>query len=192
MNSRTRSRRPASIGSNSHREDASPSALLTARMTISCYCWSWRSLHRRTKAEIVWVSAPGNYALFNSNHIPDGTPQCFETPALQSQTRWLPPFIRPEVRRQAAVKEIEHRTRPFETPATPQDRQVGIAVVEPDQALTLLSAVAYSRMTQSATNEHTPYAVLGVPARFAFALRNRCFKPGATPIISLQAPLTSA
>src|SRR5205085_4212685 len=42
-------------------------------MTTSCYCWSWRSLHRRTNAGIVWVSAPGDYALFNSNHIPDGT-----------------------------------------------------------------------------------------------------------------------
>jgi len=42
-------------------------------MTTSCYCWSWRSLHRRTNAGIVWVSASGDYALFNSNHIPDGT-----------------------------------------------------------------------------------------------------------------------
>src|SRR5271169_6492193 len=42
-------------------------------MTTSCYCWSWRSLHRRTNAGIVGVSAPGDYALFNSNHIPDGT-----------------------------------------------------------------------------------------------------------------------
>ena len=42
-------------------------------MTTSCYCWSWRSLHRRTNAGIVWVSAPGDYALFISNHIPDGT-----------------------------------------------------------------------------------------------------------------------
>jgi hypothetical protein len=42
-------------------------------MTTSCYCWSWRSLHRRINAGIVWVSTPGDYALFNSNHIPDGT-----------------------------------------------------------------------------------------------------------------------
>jgi hypothetical protein len=42
-------------------------------MTTSCYCWSWRSLHRRTNAGIVWVSAPEDYAHFNSNHIPDGT-----------------------------------------------------------------------------------------------------------------------
>ena len=42
-------------------------------MTTSCYCWSSRSLHRRTNAGIVWVAAPGDYALFNSNHIPDGT-----------------------------------------------------------------------------------------------------------------------
>src|SRR5271155_5268908 len=73
MNSRTRSRRLASMDQTSHREDAPPSPLLTARMTTSCYCWSWRSLHRRTNAGIVWVSAPGDYALFNSNHIPDGT-----------------------------------------------------------------------------------------------------------------------
>src|SRR5271156_3028150 len=73
MNSRTRSRRLASMDQTSHREDAPPSPLLTARMTTSCYCWSWRSLHRRTNAGIVGVSAPGDYALFNSNHIPDGT-----------------------------------------------------------------------------------------------------------------------
>src|SRR5690348_1774204 len=41
---------------------------------MSCYCWSWCSLHRRTNAGIVWVSAPGDYATFNSNHTPDGTP----------------------------------------------------------------------------------------------------------------------
>src|SRR5947209_16992161 len=35
---------------------------------MSYYCWSWRSLHRRTNAGIVWVSAPGDYATFNSNH----------------------------------------------------------------------------------------------------------------------------
>jgi integrase len=46
-------------------------------MTTSCYCWSWRSLHRRTNAGIVWVSAPGDYAHFNSNHIPDGTVKSF-------------------------------------------------------------------------------------------------------------------
>src|SRR5258706_1057518 len=40
---------------------------------MSYYCWSWRSLHRRTNAGIVWVSAPGDYATFNSNHTPDGT-----------------------------------------------------------------------------------------------------------------------
>src|SRR5712671_4642386 len=40
---------------------------------MSCYCWSWCSLHRRTNAGIVWVSAPGDYATFNSNHTPDGT-----------------------------------------------------------------------------------------------------------------------
>src|SRR5690348_6885650 len=40
---------------------------------MSCYCWSWCSLHRRTNAGMVWVSAPGDYATFNSNHTPDGT-----------------------------------------------------------------------------------------------------------------------
>ena len=40
---------------------------------MSCYCWSWCSLHRRTNAGIIWVSAPGDYATFNSNHTPDAT-----------------------------------------------------------------------------------------------------------------------
>ena len=30
-------------------------------------------LHRRSNAGIAWVSAPGDYANFNSNHTPDGT-----------------------------------------------------------------------------------------------------------------------
>src|ERR1700758_2030813 len=73
MNSRTHPAARLRSDQTSHREDASPSALPTARMTTSGYCWSWRSLHRRINAGIVWVSTPGDYALFNSNHIPDGT-----------------------------------------------------------------------------------------------------------------------
>ncbi|MBV8737088.1 MAG: hypothetical protein JO007_07485 [Alphaproteobacteria bacterium] len=42
-------------------------------MPSSCYCRSWRGLHRRANAGFVWISDPGDYATFNSNHTPDGT-----------------------------------------------------------------------------------------------------------------------
>src|SRR6201996_3284608 len=42
-------------------------------MPSSCYCLSWRGLHRRANAGFVWVSDPGDYVTFNSNHTPDGT-----------------------------------------------------------------------------------------------------------------------
>src|SRR5438105_6948394 len=37
-------------------------------------------------AGIVWVSAPGDYATFNSNHTPDGTPTTSRTAPLTSLT----------------------------------------------------------------------------------------------------------
>ncbi len=38
-------------------------------MLLLVMAWSPPAL----KAGIVWVSAPGDYATFNSNHTPDGT-----------------------------------------------------------------------------------------------------------------------
>jgi hypothetical protein len=45
----------------------------TAGAANSCYRCSWRGLHRRANAGIVWISTPGDYATFNSNQTPDGT-----------------------------------------------------------------------------------------------------------------------
>src|ERR1700748_3499777 len=74
MKSRTRSRKPASIGSNpsSTRPTAiSPSEPRTGNFVLLLVmAWS-PPAHN---AGIVWVSAPGDYATFNSNHTPDGTP----------------------------------------------------------------------------------------------------------------------
>ena len=36
-------------------------------------------------AGIVWVSAPGDYATFNSNHTPDGTPSAEELQLIEQQ-----------------------------------------------------------------------------------------------------------
>src|ERR1700757_4926852 len=73
MKSRTRSRKPASIGSNhsSRRPTAiSPSEPRTGNFVLLLVmAWS-PPAHN---AGIVWVSAPGDYATFNSNHTPDGT-----------------------------------------------------------------------------------------------------------------------
>src|ERR1700756_4378362 len=72
MKSRTRSRKPASIGSNhsSRRPTAiSPSEPRTGNFVLLLVmAWS-PPAH---SAGIVWVSAPGDYATFNSNHTPDG------------------------------------------------------------------------------------------------------------------------
>src|ERR1700747_3643706 len=76
MKSRTRSRKPASIGSNhsSRRPTAiSPSEPRTGNFVLLLVmAWS-PPAHN---AGIVWVSAPGDYATFNSNHTPDGTGRC--------------------------------------------------------------------------------------------------------------------
>src|SRR5207237_10460563 len=81
MKSRTRSRKPASIGSNhsSRRPTAiSASEPRTGNFVLSLVmAWS-PPAHN---AGIVWVSAPGDYATFNSNHTPDGT-RCIGSPAL--------------------------------------------------------------------------------------------------------------
>src|SRR5271169_2496567 len=61
----------------SRQEARLPFPLATAGPATSWYCRSWRGLHRRTNAGIVWVSAPGDYATFNSNQIPDGTTATF-------------------------------------------------------------------------------------------------------------------
>src|ERR1700747_3297049 len=75
MKSRTRSRKPASIGSNhsSRRPTAiSPSEPRTGNFVLLLVmAWS-PPAH---SAGIVWISAPGDYATFNSNHTPDGTCQ---------------------------------------------------------------------------------------------------------------------
>src|SRR6516162_1795298 len=73
MKSPTRSRKTASIGSNH-----SPSRLTAISASeprtgnfalLLVMAWS-PPAHN---AGIVWVSAPGDYATFNSNHTPDGT-----------------------------------------------------------------------------------------------------------------------
>src|ERR1700761_4784377 len=73
MKSRTRSRKPASIGSNhsSRRPTAfSPSEPRTGNFVLLLVmAWS-PPAHN---AGIVGVSAPGDYATFNSNHTPDAT-----------------------------------------------------------------------------------------------------------------------
>src|SRR5438270_5654492 len=73
MNSRTRSRKPASIGSNhSSRKPAAISASEPRTgnfVLLLVMAWS-PPAHN---AGIIWVSAPGDYATFNSNHTPDGT-----------------------------------------------------------------------------------------------------------------------
>src|SRR5689334_25371680 len=73
MKSRTRSRKPASIGSNhsSRRPTAiSPSEPRTGNFVL-LLVMAWSAPAHN--AGIVWVSAPGDYATFNSNHTPDGT-----------------------------------------------------------------------------------------------------------------------
>src|SRR5580700_8571734 len=73
MKSRTRSRKPASIGSNhsSRRPTAiSPSEPRTGNF-VRWLVMAWSPPAHN--AGIVWVSEPGDYATFNSNHTPDGT-----------------------------------------------------------------------------------------------------------------------
>src|SRR5689334_18124744 len=73
MKSRTRSRKPASIGSN--HSSRRPTAISASEprtgdfVLLLVMAWS-PPAHN---AGIVWVSAPGDYVTSNSNHTPVGT-----------------------------------------------------------------------------------------------------------------------
>src|ERR1700747_3643834 len=73
MNSRTRARSPASIGSNQSSRrwttDAASDCKAGDVVLLLVMAQSPPACQRR----IVWVSAPGDYAIRNSNHTPDGT-----------------------------------------------------------------------------------------------------------------------
>src|SRR5215475_4208293 len=74
MNSRTRSRSPASIGSNqSSRRWTAASASDCRVGDVVLLLVMAQSPPVCANAGIVWVSAPGDYAILNSNHTPDGT-----------------------------------------------------------------------------------------------------------------------
>src|ERR1700741_2189846 len=75
MKSRTRSRKPASIGSNhsSRRPTSISPSEPRAGNFVLLVVMAWSPPAHN--AGIVWVSAPGDYATFNSNHTPDGTVQ---------------------------------------------------------------------------------------------------------------------
>src|SRR5438270_8381191 len=75
MKSRTRSRKPASIGSNhaSRRPTAISASEPRTGNFVLLLVMAWSPPAHN--AGIVWVSAPGDYATFNSNHTPDGTPE---------------------------------------------------------------------------------------------------------------------
>src|ERR1700732_700647 len=75
MKSRTRSRKPASIGSNhsSRRPTAISASEPRTGNFVLLLVMAWSPPAHN--AGIVWVSAPGDYATFNSNHTPDGTSQ---------------------------------------------------------------------------------------------------------------------
>src|SRR6516225_9778419 len=73
MKSPTRSRKPASIGSN--HSSTRPTAIAASEprtgnfVLLLVIAWS-PPAHN---AAIVWVSAPGDYVTVNSNHTPNGT-----------------------------------------------------------------------------------------------------------------------
>src|SRR5580704_3080728 len=73
MKSRTRSRKPASIGSNhaSRRPTAISASEPRTGNFVLLLVMAWSPPAHN--AGFVWVSAPGDYATFNSNHTPDGT-----------------------------------------------------------------------------------------------------------------------
>src|SRR5438445_11148100 len=73
MSSRTRSRKQASIGSNHSLRRPTPISSSEPRTGnfVLLLVMAWSPPARN--AGIVWVSAPGDYATFNSNHTPDGT-----------------------------------------------------------------------------------------------------------------------
>src|SRR5438445_12071859 len=88
MNSRTRSRKPASIGSNhsSRRPTAISASEPRTGNFVLLLVMAWSPPARN--AGIVWVSAPGDYATFNSNHTPDGTKEWAPCP-LVSHHGWI-------------------------------------------------------------------------------------------------------
>src|SRR6516225_10072757 len=100
MKSPTRSRKPASIGSN--HSSRRPTAISASEprtgnfVLLLVMAWSPPAHY----AGIVWVSVPGDYATFNSNHTPDGTQTIHEGGAAccyASQSRTTPgaePFRR--------------------------------------------------------------------------------------------------
>src|SRR3974390_470590 len=73
MKSPIRSRKPASIGSNhsSRRPTAISASEPRTGNFVLLLVMAWSPPAHN--AGIVWVSAPGDYATFNSNHTPDGT-----------------------------------------------------------------------------------------------------------------------
>src|SRR5438132_8326156 len=74
MNSRTRSRSPASMGSNqSSRRWTADAASDCRGDDVVLLLVMAQSPPACANAGIVWVSAPGDYAILNSNHTPDGT-----------------------------------------------------------------------------------------------------------------------
>src|SRR5580692_1578490 len=82
MNSRTRSRKPASIGSNHSSRNPTAISGFEPRTGnfVLLFVMAWSPPAHN--AGIVWVSAPGDYATFNSNHTPDGTHD------LHTRVRW--------------------------------------------------------------------------------------------------------
>src|SRR6516165_10470822 len=96
MKSPTRSRKPASIGSNhsSRRPTAISASEPRTGNFVLLLVMAWSPPAHN--AAIVWVSAPGDYATFNSNHTPDGTklacgtPPCSSSlPSEDTEARWV-------------------------------------------------------------------------------------------------------
>src|SRR5947199_8483072 len=85
MSSRTRSRKQASIGSNHSLRRPTPISASEPRtgnfVLLLVMAWS-PPAHN---AGNVRVSAPGDYATFNSNHTPDGTGSITPYPHLEIQ-----------------------------------------------------------------------------------------------------------
>src|SRR5580693_5793768 len=93
MKSRTRSRKPASIGSNhsSRRPTAISASEPRTGNFVLLLVMAWSPPAHN--AGIVWVSAPGDYATFNSNHTPDGTSMRSEPDNTSSLARLRPQVV---------------------------------------------------------------------------------------------------
>src|SRR5215831_7363121 len=96
MKSRTRSRSPASIGSNqSSRRWTAASASDCRVGDVVLLLVMAQSPPVCANAGIVWVSAPGDYAILNSNHTPDGTagyPELRQTTLSERSLIFMMPF----------------------------------------------------------------------------------------------------